>query len=46
MSASTPQTNRIIEHWLPWQGDLATTVALENDWTIHNLAYIRSHENV
>ncbi|PZQ90709.1 MAG: sugar phosphate isomerase [Leifsonia xyli] len=34
---------RIIEHWLPWQGDLDTTVALERDWTAHNVRYLKEH---
>lgn len=34
--------NQIIEHWLPWQGDLATTLQLEQQWTEHNLNYLRS----
>jgi L-ribulose-5-phosphate 3-epimerase UlaE len=34
--------SRIIEHWLPWQGEPATTVALEQQWTEHNLDYLRS----
>lgn len=34
--------NRIVEHWLPWQGDSATTIALEQRWTEHNLSYLRS----
>ena len=29
--------NQIIEHWLPWQGDSATTVNTEDQWTLHNL---------
>ncbi|GAA4673312.1 sugar phosphate isomerase/epimerase family protein [Phytohabitans rumicis] len=33
--------SQIIEHWLPWQGDEAATVALERTWTAHNLAYLR-----
>lgn len=36
---------RIIEHWLPWQEDFATTVALENAWNSHNLDYLRSKES-
>ena len=32
--------NQIIEHWVPWQGDAATTVALEREWTEHNLTYL------
>ncbi len=43
LGAASPQTNRIIEHWVPWQGDLATTVALETDWTTRNIEYLRSH---
>jgi len=35
--------NRIIEHWLPWQGDFAETSRLEDLWNINNLAYMRSH---
>ena len=35
--AVAPSTNHIIEHWLPWQGDQATTAALELDWTTRNL---------
>ncbi len=26
--------NRIVEHWLPWQGSYAETAAQENDWTL------------
>lgn len=33
---------RVIEHWLPWQGDFETTSRLENDWNDHNLHYLRS----
>jgi sugar phosphate isomerase/epimerase len=35
--------SRIVEHWLPWQGDSATTIALEQRWTEHNLSYLRSN---
>ena len=35
--------NRIIEHWLPWQGEFEETCRLENLWNINNLAYMRSH---
>jgi len=34
--------NQIVEHWLPWQGDAATTVAAEIDWTRTALDYLRS----
>ncbi|MGI8459347.1 MAG: sugar phosphate isomerase/epimerase family protein [Propionibacteriaceae bacterium] len=32
----------IIEHWLPWQGDSATTIATEDAWTLHSLNHLRS----
>jgi sugar phosphate isomerase/epimerase len=34
--------DQIIEHWLPWQGDSETTVKTENEWTLHNIEYLRS----
>jgi len=36
--------NRIIEHWLPWQGSYRETAEIENRWTAHNLAYLRTNE--
>ncbi len=42
--SATPGTNRIIEQWLPWQGDAATTSALERDWTAHSIEVLRSKE--
>jgi sugar phosphate isomerase/epimerase len=33
--------NQIVEHWLVWQGDSETTCRLEDDWTLHNLDYLR-----
>jgi sugar phosphate isomerase/epimerase len=35
--------NRIVEHWLPWQGDFEQTAATENDWTLSTLAYMKEH---
>ena len=35
--------NQIVEHWLPWQGDPATTVSVEADWTRTALEYLRSN---
>ena len=32
--------SQILEHWLPWQGDSATTIELERQWTAHNLSYL------
>ena len=34
--------NQIIEHWLPWQGDSATTIQTEDQWNVHNLSFLRS----
>lgn len=31
----------IVEHWLPWQGDLETTVATERAWTERTLTALR-----
>ena len=36
--------NQIIEHWLLWQGASATTCALEDEWTLHNLEVLRDLE--
>jgi sugar phosphate isomerase/epimerase len=36
--------NQIIEHWLPWQGDSATTIQTEDQWNLHNLTYLRSQQ--
>jgi len=35
--------SQVIEHWLPWQTDAATTCRLESEWTRHNLHFLRSH---
>ncbi|HWH98028.1 MAG TPA: TIM barrel protein, partial [Pseudolysinimonas sp.] len=35
--------SRIVEHWVPWQGDLAATVAIEDDWTSRNIRYLKEH---
>lgn len=34
--------NQIIEHWLPWQGDIERTIRAEQDWIHHNITYLRS----
>lgn len=34
--------SQILEHWLPWQGDSATSCDIEDQWTLHNLSYLRS----
>ena len=39
------QINQIIEHWLPWQQDAATTCALEDQWTRHNLNYLNTKQS-
>ncbi|WP_110650508.1 sugar phosphate isomerase/epimerase family protein [Salinicola peritrichatus] len=35
--------SQVIEHWLPWQSDAATTCRLESEWTRHNLDFLRSY---
>ncbi|MGA9608382.1 MAG: sugar phosphate isomerase/epimerase family protein [Rouxiella badensis] len=37
--------NQIIEHWLPWQEDAASTCALEDAWTRHNLEFLLSRQS-
>jgi len=34
--------SQIIEHWLRWQGDSASTIRTENEWNLRNLTYLRS----
>jgi sugar phosphate isomerase/epimerase len=34
--------SQIVEHWLPWQGDSASTIALEQQWTEQTLTYLKS----
>lgn len=34
--------NQVIEHWLPWTDDISETIRLEQQWTQHNLEYLRS----
>ena len=34
--------NEIVEHWLPWQGDIAATIDLEKTWTKSTIEYLRS----
>ncbi|MFC7406803.1 sugar phosphate isomerase/epimerase family protein [Georgenia alba] len=34
--------NQVVEHWLPWTDDIATTCRLERQWAEHNLDYLRS----
>lgn len=36
------QVNTILEHWLPWQGDFATTQALELAWLEQSIAAARA----
>jgi sugar phosphate isomerase/epimerase len=33
--------SQIVEHWLPWQDDEATTLRTEREWTAHSLATMR-----
>jgi sugar phosphate isomerase/epimerase len=32
--------NQIVEHWLPWQGDFATSCETEARWAQHNMQYL------
>jgi sugar phosphate isomerase/epimerase len=34
--------NEIVEHWLPWQGDIEATIDLEKRWTKKTVEYLRS----
>jgi sugar phosphate isomerase/epimerase len=43
VQADQRKLSQIIEHWLPWQGDSATTIQIEDQWNLHNLSYLRSH---
>lgn len=36
--------NKIVEHWLTWQGDADTTHRTEDEWTLHSLNYLRQHQ--
>lgn len=38
--AVAPDAARIVEHWLPWQGDPETTASVEEDWTTATLGYL------
>lgn len=33
--------NEVVEHWLPWQGNPAATVATEREWTRTTVDYLR-----
>jgi sugar phosphate isomerase/epimerase len=37
--------NQVIEHWLTWRGSYDETARLENEWNIHNIAYLRSKQS-
>jgi sugar phosphate isomerase/epimerase len=41
--AVAPGAARIVEHWVPWQDDLAATAALEEEWTSATLDYLKEH---
>lgn len=34
--------DEIVEHWLPWRGDLETTIRIEREWTRATIDYLRS----
>ena len=37
--------SQVVEHWLPWQGDEATTLRTEKQWTAQSLATIRRQQH-
>lgn len=37
--------NQIVEHWLPWQGEMESTIAAEREWTLHSMTYLRSRSS-
>lgn len=39
-----PETPLILEHWLPWQGDLETTIAMEDEWFATGMRFLREFE--
>lgn len=39
--AAGTQPSAVVEHWVPWQGDVTTTIALEQDWTRATLEALR-----
>ena len=45
MAAVQPERrgiSRIVEQWVPWQGDSAGTVARETEWAEHALRWLRA----
>lgn len=38
--------SQIVEHWLTWQGDIATTLDMERRWTMQTIDYIKENQNV
>lgn len=36
--------SQIVEHWLPWQGDIDTTIKQEREWTSHAVKYIKENQ--
>jgi sugar phosphate isomerase/epimerase len=43
--APGPEVSQIVEHWLPWQDTPEETCAVEQQWTAHNVAYLRSMQS-
>ena len=35
--------SRVLEHWVPWRGDLDEAIATERDWTTRNLAILKEN---
>lgn len=40
---AAPGPNRVVEHWLPWQGDSETSCAREREWTEHSIRVLKEN---
>ncbi|CEG99066.1 Xylose isomerase domain protein TIM barrel [Propionibacterium freudenreichii] len=38
--------SQIVEHWLPWQGDIETTIDVERRWTEQTITHIKENQHV
>ncbi|WP_338325735.1 sugar phosphate isomerase/epimerase family protein [Pseudactinotalea terrae] len=40
---AAPHPNRVVEHWLPWQGDSETSCERERAWTDHSIRVLKEN---
>lgn len=40
---AAPGPNRVVEHWLPWQGDSETSCSREREWTDHSIRVLKEN---